>query len=73
MIVSAALDETKMPVEDEELHIELDAVYNMLVRCLAREVASILSDKQADIEDDAKNVDNDEVSDSFPLLGCLYS
>jgi len=71
--VVAAPDETKEPVENDELHFELDAVHNRLVRCLDREVAGVLSDKEADIEDNGENVDDDEVSDNSPLLRCLYS
>lgn len=49
-------------IEDAELHLQLDAVYQWLVTCLKIIKIGKLQRKHTDVEDDDDNVDEDKVA-----------
>ncbi|KAI6776661.1 hypothetical protein HG530_000606 [Fusarium avenaceum] len=66
-IAVAVLYQQQQFVEHDKFHLEFDAVDDGLVCCLYVEVAHVLRDNEADVEEDDEDVDDDEVADDFAL------
>ena len=55
-------------VEDIELHFELDTVHGSLVGSLDVEVVGKFGDEEGNVQENNKDVDEDDISNNLSLL-----
>jgi hypothetical protein len=65
------LQNTKQLIENNKFQFQFDAVNNGLVCCLNLEVVGVLGNKEANIQQNDEDINDDEVPNDLVLLGSL--